>query len=607
MKGVRRHDARIIIYYVGHGAYLGDHEYYLALRCTDDQAERTSGLESKVLAEIVNKKHTRNYLILDCCFAGEAVKDFQVGDITPKVRDDTSRMLRATGTALFCACSKHDVAISRGSGDLTQFSECLTDTLECGASEKGETLTLRDVNEKVCECVDRFKPGGINPELHSPTKGGADIANYPLFPNQARKSDRDCGDKRVDGLTGENEDKSGDTRGLKRILAIVVGMSLLLAITSVGFYLVRGFGGANSSPSFDGVSVEDQSYVTGEAIDALTFPEAMGGNGVLRYSLAPPVPGLTFSDSNVTLTGTPTAPGNHDMSYTAMDADDDVATLRFVITVSARDAAQSSDGVTGGNVALEVRTGSVFKDCVECPDMVVVPAGGYEMGSPESENSRQSTEGPQHWVDIVERFAVGVYEVTFAEWDACVRADGCRRPDDEGWGREQRPVINVSSEDAEDYVAWLSRRTGEQYRLPTESEWEYVARARTKGPFTTGDTISSDRANYSGQAYRKGEEMGEYRAQTVEVGGFEANDFGLYDVHGNVWEWVQDCWNDSYAGAPSDGSAWKEGDCSDRIVRGGSWGDLPSLLRSANRVRVDAGVRTSYIGFRVVRTLTAPS
>ena len=248
-----------------------------------------------------------------------------------------------------------------------------------------------------------------------------------------------------------------------------------------------------------------------------------------------------------------------------------------------------------------------FRDCAECPEMVVVPAGSYLMGSPASEGRRSDDEGPQHRVTISEPFAVGKYEVTYDEWDACVSARGCGgyRPDDEGWGRGRRPVINVSWEDAQRYVEWLREETGEPYRLLSEAEWEYVARAGTRTPFHTGGTISTGQANYDGNwTYGNGRE-GEYRERTVPVGTFGPNAGGLHDVHGNVWEWVEDCSNDSYRGAPSDGSAWERGDCSGRVLRGGSWRTLPYKLRSAYRYWFDPGERYISWGFRVARTLTS--
>ena len=249
--------------------------------------------------------------------------------------------------------------------------------------------------------------------------------------------------------------------------------------------------------------------------------------------------------------------------------------------------------------------GEEFRDCSDCPELVVVPGGSYEMGSPLGEEGRYDDEGPLHRVRISERFAVGVYEVTFREWDACRRAGGCSHdPDDRGWGRGERPVIDVSWEDARAYVRWLSGETGKEYRLLSESEWEYVARGGTTGPFHFGLTISPEQANYNGDyAYGSGGK-GRYRKRTELVGSFPSNAFGLHDVHGNVWEWVEDCWHGSYQGAPSDGSAWTSGgDCGRRVLRGGSWNNEPRYLRSANRIQARRRFPELHVGFRVARTL----
>ncbi len=251
--------------------------------------------------------------------------------------------------------------------------------------------------------------------------------------------------------------------------------------------------------------------------------------------------------------------------------------------------------------------GTEFRDCETCPLMIEVPSGSYIMGSPTSEEGRQSGESPQHQVTISYPFAVGKFEVTFREWDACVSEGGCsRRPHDEGFGRGSRPVINVSWFDAKEYVNWLSRKTGEQYRLLSESEWEYVARAGTIGPFHFGSTISTDQANYSGEYYYtySGGHKGINREKTVPVGSFPGNAFGLHDVHGNVWEWVEDCWQGSYDDTPSDGSAWISSDrCGGHVLRGGSWRYGPRDLRSAIRGANGSGTRYSDIGFRVARTI----
>ena len=247
-----------------------------------------------------------------------------------------------------------------------------------------------------------------------------------------------------------------------------------------------------------------------------------------------------------------------------------------------------------------LRPGRVFRDCDGCPEMVVLTAGSFTMGSPDPEDGRADWEGPQRRVRIGKPFAAGKYEVTFAEWDACVAAGGCRghRPDDMGWGRGRRPVVNVSWDDAQAYVGWLSRRTGQEYRLLSESEWEYAARAGTRARYHWGDSVGRNRANCGGCGSRWDYE------RTAPAGSFPANGFGLHDMHGNVGEWVEDCWHDSYAGAPSDGRAWTtSGMCSWRVYRGGAWNFIPGYLRAAGRGASDTGSRDDSLGFRVARTL----
>lgn len=265
----------------------------------------------------------------------------------------------------------------------------------------------------------------------------------------------------------------------------------------------------------------------------------------------------------------------------------------------------------GAQVAIGVypkRTGEVFRDCADCPEMVVVPAGQFNRGSPRTEKNRNDYEGPQLPVSIAEPFAVGRYEVTFSQWDACVSDGGCKGylPHDNGLGRGKLPVINVSWIDAQAYVAWLSAKTREPYRLLSEAEWEYVARAGTETPFSFGSTITSDQANYNGKFSYKGglDQNGRFLGKSAPVGSYPANAFGVHDMHGNVYEWTEDCWHRSYNGAPGDGSAWTSGAaCDTRVLRGGSWHNLPWQVRSADRSADSPGKRHILHGFRVARSL----
>lgn len=257
-----------------------------------------------------------------------------------------------------------------------------------------------------------------------------------------------------------------------------------------------------------------------------------------------------------------------------------------------------------------------FDDCggaAWCPRMIRLPAGSFPMGSPDSEGDREGDEGPQRQVQL-RTFAAGKYEITFDQWDACVADGGCegRRPGDGGFGRGLRPLINVSWHGAVAYVNWLSHRTGRNYRLLTEAEWEYAARAGSTSPWPWGQdpnggcrfanmadlSLVRDDRSYSASSCNDG-----IGAKTAIVGTRAANAFGLYDLIGNVWEWTQDCYVNTYEGAPADGSAVSTGDCNNRVHRGGAWDTTPIKLRSAYRNWWDPSSRNHNLGFRVARSL----
>ena len=244
-----------------------------------------------------------------------------------------------------------------------------------------------------------------------------------------------------------------------------------------------------------------------------------------------------------------------------------------------------------------------IRDCPECPPMVAIPAGRFMMGSPAGEEGRQDNEGPQIRVQVA-AFAVARHETTFAEWDACAADGGCsRRPPDEGWGRGDRPVINVSWNDAQAYAAWLSRKTGKAYRLLSEAEWEYGARAGAGTQYSWGSIASHEYANYGQDdccgGFAAGRDQWIY---TAPVEAFPANAFGLYGMFGNVWEWVEDCWEESHSGRPADHTARKTGNCRLKVMRGGSWASLPVKIRAAHRELTTPDDRDSIIGFRVARS-----
>jgi formylglycine-generating enzyme required for sulfatase activity len=266
-----------------------------------------------------------------------------------------------------------------------------------------------------------------------------------------------------------------------------------------------------------------------------------------------------------------------------------------------------------------IKPKDLFKECEQCPEMVVMPAGSFIMGAIDSRTDSYKASRPQHQVTFVRPFAVGRFAVTFDEWDSCVAEGGCRgyKPNDGGWakskedplvgwGRGRRPVINVSWDDANAYVAWLSRKTGKPYRLPSEAEREYVTRAGTTTPYWWGASVSPRQANYA-PGYSRGGFFhfdGEFRGRTLPVDAFEPNPWGLYQVHGNVMEWTEDCWHANYVGAPTDGSAWIiDSDCGKRVLRNGPMNGSRETIRADVRGAGPTNSRGYAAGFRVARML----
>lgn len=246
------------------------------------------------------------------------------------------------------------------------------------------------------------------------------------------------------------------------------------------------------------------------------------------------------------------------------------------------------------------------------PKMLVLPPGRFTMGPSLNESGQFASEQPAHEVSINKSFAIGQFELNFEEYDVFVKSSGYEKPSDLGWGtkywgRGKTPVFNVSWQDANHYLAWLSDQTGAHYRLPTEAEWEYAARAGSVSVFTTGNCITADQANFHDkEQYANCKPTGRYRGKVIATGKFSPNPWGLYDVHGNILEWTQDCWHDSYNHAPTDGVAWlgeNNGNCNRRVLRGGSWSARAIELRLAARASNFQDHKSIFIGFRVVREL----
>ncbi len=254
------------------------------------------------------------------------------------------------------------------------------------------------------------------------------------------------------------------------------------------------------------------------------------------------------------------------------------------------------------------RTADIIKDCSDCPEMLPIAPGAFKMGAGSKVFYRglDYDSQPVRAVNIETPFAISRFEVTFAQWDACVADGGCGgySPPDEGWGRGDLPVIYVSWRDAAAYTAWLSQKTGETYRLPTEAEWDYAARGGVPHAFAWGRWASHDYANYGEKTCCTGSVSGaDTWIHTAPVGSFSANSFGVHDMAGNVYEWVEDCYRFSYDGAPADGSADLAGDCAHRRIRGGAWYSDPGRVRPSYRAYQTPDQRDYVIGFRVVREI----
>jgi len=418
--------------------------------------------------------------------------------------------------------------------------------------------------------------------------------------------------------------ESGERAGVSRRTIAIVAATVLLGAAAAGAIVLTAY---RPQPP---VMATGKLTVTGP--DALAFAGEQGGpfrpanillqlqaeGSGLHWSIAGTIPpwlavnpdhGDLAAGASMAVTVAPAAaaqslaPGRYEGSILFRnDSSGSVTATSVSVLASPKAAVPAGPAPLSAAQERALNPKDAFRECENCPQTVVIPAGSFTMGSPASEPRHNAHEAPQHGVTIARQFAVGQFDVTFDEWDACVAAGGCNgyKPEDAGSGRGRRPVIWVSSEDANAYVGWLSKLTGKSYRLLSEAEYEYATRAGTTTAYYWGSAIGKNNANCSscGSQWDK--------KQTAPVGSFAANGFGLYDMVGNVWKWTQDCYRDRYSGAPADGSAWTSGDCSRRVLRGGSYLDVPADLRSAARYANRPDLQLYYVGFRVARTLVTP-
>lgn len=300
---------------------------------------------------------------------------------------------------------------------------------------------------------------------------------------------------------------------------------------------------------------------------------------------------------------------------------DDPRLRSFVAAViRAMDKAKRGRGRLGDQITLQIGPrgnerrrltwigdGSGFSDIEGSPELVTIPAGSFVMGAPDTELMSRDCERPCRRVHIERPFAISRHPVTAAQWQKFTNSQaGAHQPPDRGWGGGSRPVVDVNYADAESYANWLTGLTGKSYRLPSEAEWEYACRADTMAPFWWGDSIHPDWANYLATSSYNDSPKGDYRARALPSDWFAANPWGLQAMHGNVWEWVSDCWHANYTHAPQNALPWgaeRGGDAETRVLRGGSWSDPPHMLRCAARRDAPSYARNDNKGFRVLREL----
>ena len=593
-----------VVFYAGHGIEVDKHNYLVPVDAqlqSDGDVEYEAVPLDLVMRSVKGAKEFR-LVVLDACRKNPFLASMRrEAGSTRSIGRGLARTEPTVGGTLLAYSAKEGTVAADGSGRNSPYTEALLRYLEEPGLEVG--LMFRKVRDAVVESTGQAQepfaygslsakgayfipPVGLPPDPTDETPGGGAVADGPGMELEYWKSVNAIEDPgaKVAALLAYRE------RFPAGVYASLADIQLkALRATEAGS------GGA-----------EERSPSAGEANLRLTREELRGIQRALAQAGYDPGPadGIIGRGTRGAIGRWQRAQGRSATEY--LGPEDAKALLALA-------------PVPGPAVADPPQAGERFWVCDEawCPEMVVVPAGSFMMGSPASEEGRYDNEGPRHRVEIRESFAVGVYEVTRGQFAAFVGAtdhdagNRCLTYEGGSWewreGRSWRnpgfdqtdahPVVCVSWEDARAYVDWLREKTGEAYRLLSESEWEYVARAGTQTRYGWGDEVGSERANCDGCGSRWD------NRQTAPVGQFEANRFGLHDVHGNVWEWVEDCWNGSYAGAPADGSAWRSGNCDQRVLRGGSWYLNPRGLRAAYRNRNVSGYRNYDIGFRIARTL----
>ncbi len=555
----------LFLFFVGHGDTYGDQKDLLMLVRSSRPRSSMSGIQSQPLSEILKRRapRCRHVVILDCCWSGAAIRAWQDTSPAEMIGQRVVNTLPQYGTTLICSSTKDMPSMAPTKHDTTLFSGAFFETLSRGSSLIQGDLSARTVANLTYDLMEERYDKASRPTVFGIERQHGDLSEKPYFPNKARRASELLKELRA-GVPPRNVevgikkaiDTENDTKpsGTPPVEAEPPVLSPSL-----------------STPAPQGAQRSWSSRIRDVGLGALVALTVVG-----LWFAGQRIFSITTNEQNIN-------DSNKDQNISSSIADDSPAPL------------------TPGE--LQLIPGETFTDGEGLPTMVVIPAGSFTMGSPTGEKERFDHEGPLQDIRFDQPFAMSQHEVTFAQWDLCVSYGECSHKPVDEWGRDDHPVMRVSWDDAQEYVDWINSRTDGGYSLPSEAQWEYAARAGTTTPFHTGEQIRADQANFRATETYGVSEPGEYQGKTVPVGSFDPNAFGLYDMHGNVWEWTQDCSSEDLSGHPSNGSANLDGSCDLRVLRGGSWGNDPGNLRSANRNRSTASRRFNSNGFRLLKTL----
>jgi formylglycine-generating enzyme required for sulfatase activity len=624
----REKEDLLILYFSGHGVTVESGEFYFSTRFTRKNQGKlvptTAVAATSVHRWMNDSKSKRKVLILDCCFSGAFAKGLTAKD---GGNIDLEQKLGGEGTAILTASTSTQYAFESDGLDLSIYTHYLVEGIEKGAADKDEDglIAVDELHSYAKSKVQEASPA-MTPEFY-PFKDG-----YRIFLAKSPKDDPKLKYRK------EAEKRAKQNQGRLSVFALELLDSKRIewqlsdndarAILEEVLQPYREY--QRKREQYEQAlirAVEEEEYPFNEAIqqDLHDYQQYLGLrdediNTIKQRVLAPKEAEYQHQqgEERERAEKLPQQQQKREVESQKQQAEQQqiqkesspgIQTRTFEFDTATITSVKSGFLGIGKSCDISRSRGRAEFFAEELGngvvlEMVAIPGGTFLMGSPENELERRSSESPQHNV-TVQRFFMGKFPVTQGQWQAVAGFDKVNidlDPDPSRFKGANRPVECVSWDDAVEFCARLSKKTGKIYRLPSEAEWEYACRAGTTTPFYCGETITTDLANYDGNHTYGAAPKGEYRQQTTDVGKFPANPFGLFDMCGNVWEWCQDEWHENYNNAPVDGSAWLfENDNQNRLLRGGSWNYFPWNCRSALRNWYARVIRCGSVGFRVVR------